>query len=238
MAVAANYFAVAAEKPRESSSAEARRYVCGTCQATFTRKHNLKAHTQIHTEPKRCRCEVLDCARSFRRASDLRRHMKTHSRERAFRCESCGKSLSRADALARHVNSATCINNGRAPFPHADATQGQGQEQAHTQKQQQQQSLVSPTQNQMLQDQAGQTNIRTKTGPELNSAEKEPAAPKGLDGAGAPQVDVLMAKCSDALQTCISEVAGSADHKLLQPLLKVDHMLKTITALISKENDT
>lgn len=80
-----------------------KRYACDTCGQSFTRKHNLKSHQQIHTKGKAFKCQ--DCSLTFRRGYDLKRHAKTHTKERPFQCSYCGKGFARADALLRHSNS-------------------------------------------------------------------------------------------------------------------------------------
>lgn len=82
-----------------------RRYTCDTCNQSFTRKHNLKSHIQIHTNGKQFKC--TECNLTFRRGYDLKRHSKTHTKERPFRCTHCGKGFARGDALLRHSNSSS-----------------------------------------------------------------------------------------------------------------------------------
>ncbi|EEB92490.1 hypothetical protein MPER_08990, partial [Moniliophthora perniciosa FA553] len=60
-------------------------------------------------------CPMAGCSQSFVRKCDLRRHRRDvrdviHGNETAagYRCERCGKVLSRADALKRHVDKEAC----------------------------------------------------------------------------------------------------------------------------------
>lgn len=46
------------------------------------------------------------CSRQFLKPAHLRRHLEVHAKSRPFLCRLCGKSLSRADALARHIRTA------------------------------------------------------------------------------------------------------------------------------------
>ena len=50
---------------------------CRTCSATFSSRHNLRIHAQIHTGEKPFKCE--QCAAAFSRVSSLKDHHKTHT---------------------------------------------------------------------------------------------------------------------------------------------------------------
>ncbi|ESK93646.1 hypothetical protein Moror_1544 [Moniliophthora roreri MCA 2997] len=70
---------------------------------------------KIQKGAKRFPCPMAGCSQSFVRKCDLRRHRRDvrdalHGNEMAagYRCERCGKVLSRADALKRHVDKEAC----------------------------------------------------------------------------------------------------------------------------------
>ncbi|PVH98773.1 hypothetical protein DM02DRAFT_673149 [Periconia macrospinosa] len=91
-------------------------FVCETCQATFTRKHNLNNHIRgkhqgANTQSFLCRT----CGKAFARKGDCTRHESVaHSSTSTFSCGGlltdgsqwgCGKEFSRRDILTRHWKS-------------------------------------------------------------------------------------------------------------------------------------
>ncbi|KAI9015975.1 hypothetical protein DFJ74DRAFT_770554 [Hyaloraphidium curvatum] len=56
------------------------------------------------------RCEL--CPQTFSRSHDLKRHTGIHTGIRPFQCEKCGRAFSRRDALARHHKNEDCEMDG------------------------------------------------------------------------------------------------------------------------------
>lgn len=66
------------KKPPDSVSVKAGPLLkCQTCSATFSSRHNLRIHAQIHTDEKRFKCG--QCPAAFSRVSSLKDHHKTHT---------------------------------------------------------------------------------------------------------------------------------------------------------------
>ncbi|CAI6242163.1 unnamed protein product [Periconia digitata] len=92
-------------------------FVCEICNASFTRKHNLKNHTRTKhsqgTGSQNFICQT--CGKAFARQGDCTRHKSTaHSATMKFKCGGtlsdgsawgCGKEFSRGDILSRHWKS-------------------------------------------------------------------------------------------------------------------------------------
>ena len=88
---------------------------CGKCDATFTRKHNLKIHMRSHDAPNERKFVCATCGKGFARQGDRTRHQSTHHSEaRTFTCGGklkngtswgCGTTFNRADTLSRHYKS-------------------------------------------------------------------------------------------------------------------------------------
>ena len=79
------------------------KHKCEHCNRVFTRRHNLKAHMQTHTENRPYKCS--QCSRTFRRMYDVKRHQQTHNATKPYSCKFCGKRFARADAVLRHNSS-------------------------------------------------------------------------------------------------------------------------------------
>ncbi|CAG8746981.1 1777_t:CDS:2 [Dentiscutata erythropus] len=88
-------------QPNSPSPAKAKPFVCGTCNQTFSRQHNLKSHALTHSQEKPFQCNI--CQHFFRRQHDLKRHMKLHTGEKPYQCTYCKRSFARLDALNRHL---------------------------------------------------------------------------------------------------------------------------------------
>ncbi|KAI9193703.1 uncharacterized protein BJ171DRAFT_524288 [Polychytrium aggregatum] len=74
------------------------------CNATFTRRQNLRSHQSCHSNVRSHAC--TECNALFRRKQELLRHMRSvHGGEdaKAWGCPSCGKHFARADALRKHL---------------------------------------------------------------------------------------------------------------------------------------
>ncbi|CAG8675627.1 14510_t:CDS:2, partial [Racocetra fulgida] len=70
-------------QPNSPSPAKAKPFVCGTCNQTFSRQHNLKSHALTHSQEKPFQCEkpyqCTYCKRSFARLDALNRHLRAES---------------------------------------------------------------------------------------------------------------------------------------------------------------
>jgi len=68
-----------------------RPYVCTVCNKRFTRKGNLKEHTERHVEPRPYVCTV--CDKRFAHKGSLKEHIERHSGEKPRRhvCTVCNK---------------------------------------------------------------------------------------------------------------------------------------------------
>ncbi|KAF2691375.1 hypothetical protein K458DRAFT_288604, partial [Lentithecium fluviatile CBS 122367] len=89
---------------------------CELCDATFTRKHNLKNHIRLkHSGPNIESFLCPTCGRRFARHGDRTRHESTaHSKANKFICGGtlsngtgwgCGRAFNRWDVLNRHWKS-------------------------------------------------------------------------------------------------------------------------------------
>ncbi|EGF83110.1 hypothetical protein BATDEDRAFT_21501 [Batrachochytrium dendrobatidis JAM81] len=76
-----------------------------TCDRTFSRPFNLKAHVIIHNPVRNRAHKCTSCELSFCRSQDLIRHMQIHNRTITYSCPGCKKVFSRKDALRRHQRS-------------------------------------------------------------------------------------------------------------------------------------
>ncbi|KAF8515460.1 hypothetical protein JB92DRAFT_2788959 [Gautieria morchelliformis] len=69
-----------------------------------TSAHHPSAYHNEGTSPVNTRAFVCDiCGAAFSRAYDCKRHRDIHTRQGGHECPTCHKSLSRADALKRHM---------------------------------------------------------------------------------------------------------------------------------------
>jgi hypothetical protein len=97
------------DKPSNSEA----RFHCDQCPKTFTRRHNLKNHSRIHTGQRPYECAV--CGADFPRKFERDRHEQGHQ-NKEYICQGdlkdgstwgCKASFSRADILANHLKSRT-----------------------------------------------------------------------------------------------------------------------------------
>nr|KAJ3417845.1 hypothetical protein HK105_000719 [Polyrhizophydium stewartii] len=83
---------------------EPRRYACGQCDRTFTRKYNLDSHMLVHQNLKPFKCDRENCTDSFVRRYDLRRHIRTlHDQHLYGPCPGCQRKYTRVDSFRKHV---------------------------------------------------------------------------------------------------------------------------------------
>ncbi|KAG0234673.1 hypothetical protein BGW42_006293 [Actinomortierella wolfii] len=71
-----------------------------SCNKTFARTFNLKAHIKNHEVQKPFACHM--CTRVFSRKHDLQRHIRVHTGSKPYVCVNCEKAFARTDALCRH----------------------------------------------------------------------------------------------------------------------------------------
>ncbi|EJD42602.1 hypothetical protein AURDEDRAFT_67413 [Auricularia subglabra TFB-10046 SS5] len=84
------------------------------CNATFTRRFNLRGHMRTHAEQRPYVCAWTGCGKSFARALDCKRHETMHcSKAPSLICLGCSKPFSRSDSLRRH-----CAFISRVPRRH------------------------------------------------------------------------------------------------------------------------
>jgi Zinc finger, C2H2 type len=74
-------------------------------QSSASTHHSTAYHNSYEaTSPTASRAFACDlCGQTFSRAYDCKRHRDIHTRQGGHECPSCHKSLSRADALKRHM---------------------------------------------------------------------------------------------------------------------------------------
>ncbi|KAH7098723.1 hypothetical protein BKA62DRAFT_744390 [Auriculariales sp. MPI-PUGE-AT-0066] len=73
------------------------------CNATFTRRFNLRGHLRAHAEQRPFVCAWAGCGKSFSRAHDCKRHETLHCSKAPYLvCDGCSKPFSRSDSLRRH----------------------------------------------------------------------------------------------------------------------------------------
>ncbi|TPX68346.1 hypothetical protein SpCBS45565_g03172 [Spizellomyces sp. 'palustris'] len=76
-------------------------YACDKCDQTFSRQHNLKSHSFVHSRERPFTCDV--CSQAFSRQHDLKRHQRLHDGVKPYKCPHCHRDFSRLDALNRHM---------------------------------------------------------------------------------------------------------------------------------------
>lgn len=77
-------------------------FKCDLCPSTFSRKDNLKRHSQLHGTDNIIKC--IECTSTFTRVDALRRHYEVahNFNKTSFKCNFCEKEFSRRDNLKRH----------------------------------------------------------------------------------------------------------------------------------------
>ena len=87
----------------------AKPYACDKCDASFSRKNNLKWHKFTHSGEYKCKC--TKCPATFMRPRDLKKHLLTHLPPKTYFCEECQISLLTCNAFKRHM----MIHSGQSP---------------------------------------------------------------------------------------------------------------------------
>lgn len=87
--------------------ANARPFVCKTCDSAFDSASSLELHRlQKHLKPKGEKLKCTECMRVFKFPSQLKQHMASHFGEKNFECKFCEKSYFKANNLRRHYQNA------------------------------------------------------------------------------------------------------------------------------------
>ena len=86
-----------------------RRYICKTCNKSFSRQDHLVAHNRTHTGERPYSCTT--CNKALQQCN-LVKHIRTHTGERSFSCQTCDKSFSVQDHLVVHIRTHT----GQRPY--------------------------------------------------------------------------------------------------------------------------
>jgi len=102
--------AATAEKPpaRTCTSVEAKRFRCGDCGRTFTRRNRLKEHiANVHDGvARRLSCPRQNCGRRFNSLWLLKKHVAVvHEGERWHSCPACDRKFGYAHHVRAHVAS-------------------------------------------------------------------------------------------------------------------------------------
>ncbi|CAL1296246.1 unnamed protein product [Larinioides sclopetarius] len=83
---------------------------CEICKKSFSRKHNLKQHSRIHSGVKPFTCNI--CHKAFFYKCNLVTHLRTHSDDNPFTCDICHKAFFSKFNLLIHFR----IHSGDKPF--------------------------------------------------------------------------------------------------------------------------
>ena len=84
-------------------------YICQTdgCNASFGKKHQLKAHTFVHTGIEPFQCLHEDCGRKFKTKAQYNRHVQRHGKERQqHKCNECEEIFLYRHLLTKHKKQA------------------------------------------------------------------------------------------------------------------------------------
>lgn len=98
---------------------------CKYCDATFTKKVDLKGHFNVCEKkpdrvdkdglnPSQYPCET--CGKEFSRVYDFKRHQLSHSDEKPYGCPQCGKTFKERSSLNKHVKRMHC-SDGDGTIP-------------------------------------------------------------------------------------------------------------------------
>ena len=87
-----------------------RRYICKTCNKSFSRQDHLVDHNRTHTGERPYSCTT--CNKEFSQRSNLVKHIRTHTDERPYSCTDCNKAFCQQTDLARHSRTHT----GERPY--------------------------------------------------------------------------------------------------------------------------
>ncbi|KAI8588259.1 hypothetical protein BDZ88DRAFT_397549 [Geranomyces variabilis] len=105
-----------ASNQRATKHAKLYRCPSPTCAKMFTRRYNLQSHMRCHSGERPFICKY--CQASFSRKHDLRRHARSlHSEQRPHKCAFCNLTFARSDALKRHLTTEAKRGTNHPPYP-------------------------------------------------------------------------------------------------------------------------
>lgn len=78
-------------------------YQCELCDKVLSTKGMLEGHYLIHKGIKPFACTICEPKREFTRKCQLKAHMETHSEEKNLQCEFCGKPFNARYLMINHV---------------------------------------------------------------------------------------------------------------------------------------
>ena len=87
-----------------------RRYICKTCNKSFSCQDHLVAHNPTHTGERPYSCTT--CNKACSQQCNLVKHIRTHSGERPYSCTDCNKAFYQQTDLTRHIRTHT----GERPY--------------------------------------------------------------------------------------------------------------------------
>ena len=90
-----------------------KKYKCSKCDASFTRRPNLKNHVEVIHEGKNVnQCSICDA--SFWNSVTLKRHIATvHEGRKPLKCMICDASFARSESLKTHIST---VHEGQKQF--------------------------------------------------------------------------------------------------------------------------
>ena len=80
-------------------------FPCTECEKTFSQKHHLKQHLEIHNGKRPYSCDV--CMKAFIHGYDLKRHMRIHTGEKPYSCDVCNMEFAQNSRLKQHKKTHT-----------------------------------------------------------------------------------------------------------------------------------
>ena len=80
-------------------------FPCTECEKTFSQKHHLKQHLEIHNGNRPYSCDV--CMKAFIHGYDLKRHMRIHTGEKPYSCDVCNMEFAQNSRLKQHKKTHT-----------------------------------------------------------------------------------------------------------------------------------
>ncbi|XP_033742251.1 zinc finger protein 808-like [Pecten maximus] len=87
-----------------------RPFTCNICGKGFMYDSALRDHKFIHSGKKKFECEI--CCKAFQQRSGLQMHAKIHKEKKAYECKDCGRAFIQKQSLQRHERS----HKGEKPF--------------------------------------------------------------------------------------------------------------------------
>ncbi|OWF52865.1 Zinc finger protein 829 [Mizuhopecten yessoensis] len=87
-----------------------RPFTCNICGKSFTYDSALRDHKFVHSGKKIFECEI--CKKAFQQRSGLQMHAKIHQEKKAYECKDCGRAFIQKQSLQRHERS----HKGEKPF--------------------------------------------------------------------------------------------------------------------------